>query len=237
MALAIFTAVILNYKNKIKKLLALAGFAFIMPPFWQTLSRASYIAFGIMILFTLFLTKKNRLTYFLVLLAAVVIVPLILPANITERVRETFQGRQIDTGAGKVNFDESSMARIESWKNLVTVKLPKHLLTGYGVTGVSFIDGQYFTVLGEVGIIGFALFCWMVFAIYKMGYKTYKICQTEFTKSIAFGFSVSFIALLFHALTANTFIIVRVMEPFWFLSALVAVLYRESSKNIDVKLH
>ncbi|OGF45882.1 MAG: hypothetical protein A2231_07160 [Candidatus Firestonebacteria bacterium RIFOXYA2_FULL_40_8] len=235
MALALLTAVVLNYKNKIKKLLALSGFAFIMPPFWQTLSRASYIGFGIMLLFTLFLTKKNRFMYFSVLLAAVVIVPLILPANITERVRETFQGRQIETGVGKVNFDESSMARIESWRNLITVKLPKHLLAGYGVTGVSFIDGQYFTVLGEVGIIGFALFIWMIIAILKMGYKTYKNGQTEFTKAISFGFTVSFIALLFHAITANTFIIVRVMEPFWFLAALVSVLYRENFSNVPVK--
>ncbi|MFH1073588.1 MAG: O-antigen ligase family protein [Candidatus Firestonebacteria bacterium] len=229
--LAIFTAVMLNYKNNVKKLLALSGFIFIMPPFSQTFSRASYIAFGVMLLFTLFLTKKNKLTYFLILLGAVVIMPLLLPGNITGRVLETFQGRQADTGMGKVSFDESSRARIESWENLITVKLPKHLLTGYGVTGVSFIDGQYFTVLGEVGIIGFALFAWMIIAIYKMGYAAYKTGQTEFTKSITFGFTVSFIALLFHALTANTFIIVRVMEPFWFLAALVSVLNRERSEK------
>ena len=234
-ALAIFAAVMLNYKSKLVKLLALSAFLLVMPPFSQTLSRASYISFAVMLLFTLFLTKKNRLAYFLILAAAIIIVPLVIPGNITGRVQETFQGQQIETGMGKVNFDESSMARIESWKNLITVKLPKHLLTGYGVTGVSFIDGQYFTVLGEVGIIGFLLFAWMITAILKMGYKTYKNGQTEFTKSIAFGFTVSFIALLFQALTANTFIIVRVMEPFWFLAALVAVLNREVTANIPEK--
>jgi hypothetical protein len=33
-----------------------------------------------------------------------------------------------------------------------------------------------------------------------------------------------FIGLLFHALGANTFIIVRIMEPFWFLAGIVMML-------------
>jgi hypothetical protein len=35
------------------------------------------------------------------------------------------------------------------------------------------------------------------------------------------GFLAGFIGLLFHAIGANTFIIVRIMEPFWFMAAMV----------------
>jgi len=38
------------------------------------------------------------------------------------------------------------------------------------------------------------------------------------------GFLAGFIGLLFHAIGANTFIIVRIMEPFWFTLALVIML-------------
>ena len=37
------------------------------------------------------------------------------------------------------------------------------------------------------------------------------------------GFLVGFIAMTFHAITANTFIIVRIMEPFWLLAGIVMV--------------
>jgi hypothetical protein len=38
------------------------------------------------------------------------------------------------------------------------------------------------------------------------------------------GFLAGYIALLFHAVGANTFIIVRIMEPFWFVLAMVVML-------------
>ena len=38
------------------------------------------------------------------------------------------------------------------------------------------------------------------------------------------GFIAGFVGLLFHGLGANTFIIVRIMEPFWFMTALVVMI-------------
>jgi hypothetical protein len=35
------------------------------------------------------------------------------------------------------------------------------------------------------------------------------------------GFLAGFVGLLFHGIGANTFIIVRIMEPFWFVAAMV----------------
>jgi len=41
-------------------------------------------------------------------------------------------------------------------------------------------------------------------------------------KGLAMGFLAGFIGLLVHAVGANTFIIVRIMEPFWFVLGMVA---------------
>jgi hypothetical protein len=38
---------------------------------------------------------------------------------------------------------------------------------------------------------------------------------------VSLGFLAGFIGLLVHGFAANTFIIVRIMEPFWFLTAVV----------------
>jgi len=50
------------------------------------------------------------------------------------------------------------------------------------------------------------------------------------------GFLAGFIGLLVHAVGANTFIIVRIMEPFWFILAIVIMLPElegESKGNMD----
>jgi hypothetical protein len=39
------------------------------------------------------------------------------------------------------------------------------------------------------------------------------------------GVLAGFISLLIHSIGSNTFIIVRIMEPFWFLMGLLVVLY------------
>ena len=43
-------------------------------------------------------------------------------------------------------------------------------------------------------------------------------------KGLTIGYIAGFIGLLTHAVGANTFIIVRIMEPFWFLTAMVVVI-------------
>jgi hypothetical protein len=51
-----------------------------------------------------------------------------------------------------------------------------------------------------------------------------KAVKTPYFKGLTIGFFAGFIGLLFHAIGANTFIIVRIMEPFWFFAGIIAVL-------------
>jgi hypothetical protein len=51
-----------------------------------------------------------------------------------------------------------------------------------------------------------------------------KSASNPYLKGLSIGFFAGFIGLLFHALGANTFIIVRIMEPFWFFTGIIAVL-------------
>jgi len=53
---------------------------------------------------------------------------------------------------------------------------------------------------------------------------------------LTLGFLAGFVGLLIHSFSANTFVIVRIMEPFWFLAAVVMILLKleieEKSKII-----
>ncbi|MGD9054449.1 MAG: hypothetical protein PVG17_21500, partial [Desulfobacterales bacterium] len=58
----------------------------------------------------------------------------------------------------------------------------------------------------------------------KMAIAHMKAVKTPLFKGLTIGFLAGYIGLLFHAIGANTFIIVRIMEPFWFFTGIIAVL-------------
>ncbi|MFH1824871.1 MAG: hypothetical protein ABH873_06560 [Candidatus Firestonebacteria bacterium] len=208
------------------KIRVLLFFLSMLPPFLQTLSRASYISFAVLFLTAFVLAKKHKLLLLTILFFSLIFLPIILPENVINRIQETFKGKTT-VEETNVKLDASSIGRIESWTMILKEKLPNHFLTGYGITGVGFVDGQYFRILGELGVIGLGVFIWMLVTIFKIGWRLYNIADNEFTKSLAFGYIIGFVGLLANAITTNTFMIVRVMEPFWFMTALIMVLYEQ----------
>jgi O-antigen ligase len=92
---------------------------------------------------------------------------------------------------------------------------------GYGVTGYRFVDAQYLRVITETGFLGLISFLFLITMIYRQTYDILKKSIDPFEEGIVIGFIAGFTGLLFHAIGANTFIIVRIMEPFWFIAAIV----------------
>ena len=88
-------------------------------------------------------------------------------------------------------------------------------LLGYGVTGYAFMDAQFPRVLVETGILGLMAFLYILYSIFKLGFTNLGQVSDPFNRGLIKGFIAGFIGLLFHAIGANTFIIVRIMEPFW----------------------
>ena len=206
---------------------------FILPTFIKTLSRASYLAFVPMILTLLLLTKKRKATFALLLIGGTVLFPIIfndLYTQMVRRINTTFVGAS-ETSRGenladKKIRDPSATDRIDSWKMIVNDRLMTDFRTmfiGHGVTGVGFIDGQLFTFLGEIGIVGTIAFYWMMFKIMFISYRTYKNIENETIKCISLGLIGGLVGMLFQSATTNTFIIVRINEPFWFITALVMI--------------
>ena len=58
------------------------------------------------------------------------------------------------------------------------------------------------------------------------------LSQTDpFAKGLAHGFLLALVAMLAHGIGANTFIIIRIMEPFWLCAGLVMLLPTLSAKT------
>ncbi|MBW1997411.1 MAG: O-antigen ligase family protein [Deltaproteobacteria bacterium] len=194
-------------------------------PLFYTQSRSSYIAAIPAFLTFIFISEKKA---WLILAALVftIALPLLAPSVTKERVKYTFtQGskrRDVVKVAG-VKLDTSTSARLISWRDAIADSA-KHPLLGFGVTGYRFVDAQYIRVIAETGAIGLLAFFLLMYAILKQAWSSYEASRDGFEKGLSMGFLAGFIGLLFHGLGANTFIIVRIMEPFWFTAALVTML-------------
>jgi O-antigen ligase len=194
-------------------------------PLFYTQSRSSYLAAIPAVASFIWLSKKRFWVLPFILLIAFSL-PYIAPRPAVERVSYTFtQGRDrtdVVTIAG-VKLDTSTSARIRSWKEAVK-DLSNHPILGYGVTGYKFVDAQYVRVAAETGLLGLFSFLFLMAVIFREGARVHTTAMDPFHKGLATGFLAGFIGLLFHSLGANTFIIVRIMEPFWFIAAMVMVI-------------
>ncbi|MFQ5932198.1 MAG: O-antigen ligase family protein, partial [Nitrospiraceae bacterium] len=204
----------------------LAGLAsLILLPLLFTLSRASYVALifmgGALLIFS-----QRKLFIASVMALGLVLAPVALPKAVVDRVLETVtQPLHPDqVRVGGIHLDTSTSDRLRSWRETIFVDWPKHPLFGYGVTGYRFLDAQYPRVLAETGVVGLLAFLWLQVTLFRQVYGVFRGARDPLYSGVALGFLVGCIAMIAHSIGANTFIIVRIMEPFWFLAGLVAMI-------------
>jgi O-antigen ligase len=191
-------------------------------PLFYTQSRSSYLAAIPAVASFVWLSKRRFWVLPFILLIAFSM-PYIAPRPAVERVAYTFtQGRDRTdvVTIGGVKLDTSTSARIKSWREAIK-DVSRHPILGYGVTGYKFVDAQYVRVAAETGLLGLVSFLFLMATIFLEGVRVHRTAKDPFHKGLAAGFLAGFIGLLFHGLGANTFIIVRIMEPFWFIAAMV----------------
>jgi O-antigen ligase len=199
--------------------------ALIFFPFLYTLSRASYVA--IIFSFLVFvIMSKRKLVLITTMTAIAVLIIVIRPEAVVSRVEYTFQERQSNLARiFNVYLDPSASARIYSWQDSFEAWKEKPIL-GRGISGHGFIDGEYIRTIPEIGAIGLLAFLWLLWSIFKHSIIVYKKMDEELYKGLVLGFIAGFIGLVFHAVTANTFTMIRIMEPFWFVTGIIMMLPR-----------
>ena len=122
-----------------------------------------------------------------------------------------------------ISLGASPSARVNDWIDLYHEWFKQPFL-GFGLTGTRFVDGQYIKVLVETGLVGFVIFILLMVTIFRQTLKIYKNTKNGLYKGLAIGFLAGHVGMLFHAISSNTFIIIRIMEPYWFLAGMVMVI-------------
>jgi hypothetical protein len=204
-------------------LAAVAALAFI--PFLYTLSRASYLA---LIFGFLTLGLIGRRFWMIAAVACVLLFSnQLMPNDVRERVNYTFQETYgvpvqifgLETG---LKVDKSTYERIYVWSK-VQFNLKVWPWFGGGVEWDRVLDSQYARVLIETGIFGFVAFLFLQWRIYRTSREAYLWSRNWIVQGTALGCTAILIALIVHSMGTISFLIVRIMEPFWFLVALVVV--------------
>ena len=196
--------------------------------FVYTLSRASYLGVIPLVVLIPILTRRYMLLPAMALGSLIVLMsPSLVPRAVYDRVTFTFS--QAATQSARVEvfgqkLDSSTSARLLMFSDAGQAFLDKPV-TGWGVTGWRFIDSQYFRTLVETGLIGMAAFLFLMYRVLVMAVRLRRTIGE--TRPLYWGLAAGFIAghagLLMHAIGSNTFIIVRIMEPFWLTCGLLFV--------------
>jgi hypothetical protein len=195
-------------------------------PFLYTLSRASYLALLAGILVVGFRAKNWVLIT--VIVGALLFSQMIMPEEVRQRVNYTFQegsGEDVyiagrETG---LQVDKSTYERIYVWQK-VWHNLHVWPWFGGGVSWDSILDSHYARVIIETGLLGLATFLLMQLNILKVTNQAFKWSGDWFSRGVALGTFSGAIAMIVHSAGTITFLIVRIMSPFWFLVALSVVI-------------
>lgn len=201
---------------------------FILIALAATLSRSSWLALGPMLIALIWFSKR-KMVVIVPVVVIISIILLVMPPGIKERAMFTFT-QPLEQGQiklGGVRLDTSTSARLDSWKNVLTRDFIQNPLLGRGVTGYRFLDAQYPRVLAESGLLGLFFFFALLVAIFRNALQTRRLYHDDpFYAGISTGYLAGYFAMLTHAIGSNTFIIVRIMEPFWFLTAIIIMIPR-----------
>ncbi|MCG6536461.1 MAG: O-antigen ligase family protein, partial [Syntrophales bacterium LBB04] len=223
--MSITVGLLLNYGTKNQKIYLGILLFFIVIALAATLSRSSWISLGPMFLALIYLNKRKSVII-IPLTVIIMILPYVMPENVKQRALFTVT-QPAETGQiliGKTRIDTSTSARLASWKMVLTTDFLKQPIIGYGITGYHFLDAQYPRVLAETGLVGLIIFLYLLRAIYINARNIYRNTIDPLYKGLTVGYLAGFWAMITHGIGSNTFIIVRIMEPFWFLTAMIIMI-------------
>jgi len=232
--MSLILGLILYAVSQKQRLLLIGLLIFTFIPFVFTLSRGGWLGFVMMYLSFILLSRKSKLALVSIFLCFVLFLPQFMPKRVEERFQDTFSEDRSYKVLGKdISLSASAAARVDSWQ-LGIDRWIKRPLLGYGIPSATLVDNQYMLVLTETGIIGLLIFFWLIIRIFSMEWRTYQSCQdNNFAQGISLGAICGLVGILFQSFSSANFIIVRIMEPFWFLTAIIAgldLIEREDNK-------
>ena len=226
--MALTLGFIIHTQSSQRRWLFIGLFFLMFIPFVSTLSRGGWLSFIPMILTLIIMCRRFKLQMIFVFIGFISLSPFLAPEKVKARIAETFVPDKSYAVLGKhLAIAESAAARVDSW-GIGFKQWAKRPVLGWGIPAGVVIDNQYTRVLSETGLLGFMAFAWIIITLFSLGRHVYSnFTSDEFAQSVSLGFMAGLVGLLTMSNTAAVFILIRVMEPFWFIAAIVVCLFKQ----------
>ena len=268
--LSIAVPLFFTSNNRIKKVLLLIGILSMGTTLIVTLTRGSYLAFAIALIFMVFLfllsggkgiIKKNKKIILLLLTAVIVATllfiipnPLNKPDTLFSKIKERISISQFTQG-------QSIIRRFAIWK-FTTPKIKDHLLLGSGL-GIYkyntlryqahfFEQGQnrslypygfaskahneYLQFWAEIGIIGLAIFIWLMIAYFNYGIRYLKKENNKQKKGMVIALMGAVVAVLVDGIFGFPLHLPATVALFWLALALTMVIIKREADAGEINI-
>lgn len=193
-------------------------------PLVMTLSRATYFSLFVALLLIGIFARKPLVVMAVLLL--ILTAPLTMPDEVVDRVMYTFHHEGVDLAVGgietDIKIDKSTYERVYVWEK-VRFNMGVWPWLGGGVSWDTVLDSQYARVLIETGILGALAFAFLLFRLVRTSWQAFRWNRYWVFKGLSLGMLVTTLGLIVHGLGTISFLIVRIMEPYWMLMALTVV--------------
>ncbi len=219
-------------RRRHKLLLGLMFFIAFVPTVF-TLSRASYLGIMAALVSLAIMSRRLYAAAFVAACFLLYFTPL-MPEEMKDRIDYTFQregeGKSVvmgnfDTG---LNVDKSTYERIYVWRK-VRYNLKVWPLLGGGPSWETVLDSQLARVTIETGLLGLGTFLFLWYRLLKTCRQTYRwSTHSWFGRGLALGMFCCTVGLIVHSMGTISFLIVRIMEPFWFLMGLTVIMRQDA---------
>jgi hypothetical protein len=183
-----------------------------------TLSRQSYV--GAAAAFAVVVWVQDRRLLAPALLLAVLL-PLLLPGIVEERATSIVTG-----AADPITGGSPYATRLHALQERLPEVLGSSPLLGLGLAALppGFLDNQYLLVLYYTGLIGLAVFLWLLWTATVTSYRAVRSLEGE-KKGLALAWLAVTVGLAIAGLAGSPFVAVRVRQVYWFLAALAVAAY------------
>src|SRR5207244_4505092 len=174
-------------KKKLSKLAILAMCAFGGYCLMYTFSRGAYIAFLVGLGF-LGVVKQRK--WLLVMLVGLIGWQVFLPNSVQERITMTY------TEEGEL--ESSAQTRVQLWEDAMQL-FHQNPILGTGFNTYSYLGrtekyrdthNYYLKVLVETGIVGLSVFLWLLWRMFRLGFRLFQTAEDPFLRSLGLGFAV-----------------------------------------------
>lgn len=221
--LAVALSLVLSKLSLGTKVLLGVFLVFTGVPLMLTHSRGSYMALlGMLTVMGILRNPKILIVAALVVvLAFLKVLPASVNARINSGVREI---QEITQGAARPETN-SFFIRVKNFREGFQAALESPLF-GKGFTfDLARIEAQIPKEAVETGLVGLAMFVYVLWVLAKMTWFVYKHHPDEFVRTLSGGFLCGFAAYMISGLTAVPLSTIRTAEPFWFFAGMIAYAY------------